>query len=146
MAYCSNCGAKAEGKFCSNCGTVLNKEKSKTDTVATGNILGIDLDSYGESISKIFEMQKEYDQTGVMSDEMVKGLKTGFGLNQVVRQAQENLTKIEKENKEASAQLRKARVDIAKGICPDCGAKFKKRQTSCTKCGASTMVESYEEY
>ena len=27
MAYCSNCGAKVEGKFCANCGTPVEVEK-----------------------------------------------------------------------------------------------------------------------
>ena len=83
MMKCPNCGAEAKGKFCEHCGAALAAQgtgKTNSDAFAgAGNILGFDLADYTAKIANAMKLQKEYDQTGVMSEEMLREMQSGFG-------------------------------------------------------------------
>jgi uncharacterized membrane protein len=38
MAFCSNCGTKADGAFCPNCGAALGGSPSSASSAGTGNV------------------------------------------------------------------------------------------------------------
>ncbi len=149
MMKCPNCGAEAKGKFCEHCGAALTAqgtEKTNSDAFAgAGNILGFDLADYTAKIANAMKLQKEYDQTGVMSEEMLREMQSGFGLGSVVAGIEEKNRALDEQIAKERDARKKARAAIAKRICPECGTPFKKRQEYCKSCGASVMMESYEE-
>lgn len=148
--YCSNCGARASGNFCSECGQKLIKgdgdKFADSSAKSDAPIFGFDFSAINKSLADAMTMQKEYEKSGEMSEEMIKNLRSGFGMDDIIKDINAASQRQTAEIKEQKAKLKKARADISKGLCPDCGATFKKRQTSCSKCGASTILEAYEEH
>ena len=160
---CPNCNANVQGKFCEFCGGAVNVGGAETSpqnpapglggglasqqnlAPKTGGTLGFDLAGLFAAVNSALEVQKNYNETGQLSQRDMEKMNSGFGFGTI-------LNDIENRNAQLGAQVnaqkeknRRARQAILNLKCPECSAPFKKRETACKQCGAMLEIALYED-
>ncbi|MBQ8749154.1 MAG: hypothetical protein IJZ29_01610 [Clostridia bacterium] len=142
MAKCKICGANVNSKFCEYCGAKNEEHIDEVDMNSLINenakdTLGADYIKCMENICNLVNYDKIAKETGSYPSEFYEKMP------EMMANTMNMWGNLNKEMEETSEKYKKARADIAKKICPSCGAKFKKGEDFCEKCGASLLIEEY---
>ncbi len=144
MSKCKNCGSELKNSICEYCGTANNLDL-KSSKGLTENFLGINFADFSKKMSNAIAAQQQFNETGKFDDDTLKQMSEGFGFNEMIQDLTKHNNEMNDKIKLDRAKLKAARVAIAKGKCPECGEPFKKRHDFCDNCGASVMIESYDD-
>jgi len=140
---CKNCGANFSGDFCQYCGAENEQAKKDRERANAPGIFGFDFGKFTASLSFAMDMQKTYEATGEISNIDMNDMSAGC--SDIMSDINKSNQAMIKSAEDKKAKNKAARLAISNGKCPDCGAKFKKKQDSCAKCGAMLKIYLYND-